>query len=267
MKQDEASTVIYFPTSIRTIKCVAGWFWPHCRDSGVSGFNLCWGSCQLQQSHQWDHPNESDKSEQPEQSDEWPWSDSNLTHRSSLALFVEPWHDLMTWYTNEANYKASCPTLVKLHGACVGCLRHAKHGAERARNLLFWSILSSWVAFSASVRIMTSQWMTRPCQRTRWCGLFAQMSVKSWRLGWRWLLYELTIEFVGYCGHFPYIYIIYNIYIYIYHTHTYIYILYRVCVNMMKRCKKVRIGIRKSALLCSSWRVAVPGTSDPRTFQ
>ena len=211
MKQDEASTVIYFPTSIRTIKCVAGWFWPHCRDSGVSGFNLCWGSCQLQQSHQWDHPNESDKSEQPEQSDEWPWSDSNLTHRSSLALFVEPWHDLMTWYTNEANYKASCPTLVKLHGACVGCLRHAKHGAERARNLLFWSILSSWVAFSASVRIMTSQWMTRPCQRTRWCGLFAQMSVKSWRLGWRWLLYELTIEFVGYCGHFPYIYILYII--------------------------------------------------------
>jgi hypothetical protein len=227
-----------------------------------NGFNLCWGSCQLQQSHQRDHPNESEKSEQPEQSDEWPWSDSNLTHRSSLALFVEPWHDLMTWYTNEANYKASCPTLVKLHGACVGCLRHAKHGAERARNLLFWSILSSWVAkcfgedydLSVDDTTLPAHTLVRLV-----CPDECQILAPRW-----WLLYELTIEFVGYCGHLPYIYILY---IYIYISYTYIYILYRVCVNMMKRCKKVRIGIRKSALLCSSWRVAVPGTSDSRTFQ
>ena len=181
-----------------------------------NGFNLCWGSCQLQQSHQRDHPNESEKSEQPEQSDEWPWSDSNLTHRSSLALFVEPWHDLMTWYTNEANYKASCPTLVKLHGACDGCLRHAKHGAERARNLLFWSILSSWVAkcfgedydLSVDDTTLPAHTLVRLV-----CPDECQILAPRW-----WLLYELTIEFVGYCGHLPYIYIIY-----IYHIHIYIY--------------------------------------------
>ena len=190
MKQDEASMVIYFPTWIPTIKIQLVRCWmiltPLPRKVSVKVEKICAEvanssnrtneTIQVSQTNQSNQSNQSNQTSDPGQIATW------LMRANQSGAISKP-DILMTWYTDEANYKASCPTLVKLHGACVGCLRHLPKMVlwQGDFELIFWIAMAAKCCSALPVlRIMTSQWMTRPCLHRRWCGLFAQMNVKCW---------------------------------------------------------------------------------------